>query len=181
MVVWIFAIATIALLVVMIQLMLLYQRRFNEIRIRQDPVRRRIENHYSEIENGYTRIDDAVVSGQEEIGLAIDHLHKQRDALTQAMSQLQVQADSVAPPSESEGDEGMLEVAVASEPDPHALLRKAQSRYEQIEVSIRELEKDATNVRRNMERIEVKMRRKSSAELQEAAKDEGEHEHEDGE
>ena len=118
MVVWIFAIATIALLVVIIQLMLLYQRRFNEIRIRQDPVRRRIENHYSEMENGCNRIEDAVVSGQEEIGLAIDHLHKQRDALTQAMSQLQAQADSADPPSESEGDEWMLEVAVASEPDP---------------------------------------------------------------
>ena len=181
MVVWIFAIATIALLVVMIQNLLLYQRRFNEIRIRQDPVRRRIENHYSEMENVCNRIEDAVVSGQEEIGLAIDHLHKQRDALTQAMSQLQAQADSADPPSESEGDEWMLEVAVASEPDPHALLRKAQSSYEQIELSIRELEKDATNISRNMERIEVKMRRKSSAELQEAAKDEDEDEHEDGE
>ena len=72
-------------------------------------------------------------------------------------------------------------MAVASGPDPHALLRKVQSRYEQIEVSIRELEKDATNISRNMERIEVKMRRKSSAELQEVAKDEDEHEHEDGE
>ena len=177
--VWVFAIATIALLAVMIQILLLYQRRFNEIRIRQDPVRRRIENHYSEMENGCNRIEDAVVSGQEEIDLAIDHLHEQRDALTQAMSQLQAQADSADPPSESEGDEWMLEVAVASEPDPHALLRKAQSCYEQIEVSIRELEKDATNISRNMERIEVKMRRKSSAELQEAAKDEDEHE--DGE
>ena len=67
---------------------------------------------------------------------------------------------------------------MASGPDPHALLRKVQSRYEQIQVSIRELEKDATNISRNMERIEVKMRRKSSAELQEAAKDEHEHEHE---
>ena len=177
--VWIFAIATIALLVVIIQLTLLYQRRFNEIRIRQDPVRRRIENHYSEMENGCNRIEDAVVSGQEEIDLAIDHLHEQRDALTQAMSQLQAPADSAGPPSESEGDEGVLEVAVASGPDPHALLRKVQSRCEQIEVSIRELEKDATNISRNMERIEVKMRRKSSAELQEAAKDEDEHE--DGE
>ena len=35
-----------------------------------------------------------------------------------------------------------------------------------------ELEKDATNVRRNMDRIEVKMRRKSSTELQEAGKEE---------
>ena len=68
---------------------------------------------------------------------------------------------------------------MASGPDPHALLRKVQSRYEQIQVSIRELEKDATNISRNMERIEVKMRRKSSAELQEVAKDEDEHE--DGE
>ena len=179
MAVWIFAVATIALLVVMIQIMLLYQRRFSEIIIRQDPVRRRIENHYSEMENGCNRIEDAVVSGQEEIGLAIDHLHKQRDALTQAMSQLQAQADSADPPSESEGDEWMLEVAVAGESDPHALLRKAQSSYEQIKVSIRELEKDATNISRNMERIDVKMRRKSSAELQEAAKDKDEHE--DGE
>ena len=102
------------------------------------------------MEKGCNRIEDAVVSGQEEIGLAIDHLHKQRDALTQAMSQLQAQADSADPPSESEGDEWMLEVAVASEPDPHALLRN-----------------------------DVKMRRKFSAELQEAAKDEDEHE--DGE
>ncbi|MCH2662392.1 hypothetical protein MK163_18275 [bacterium] len=61
-------------------------------------------------------------------------MHKQRDALTQAMSQLQAQADSADPPSESEGDEGVLEVAVASGPDPHALLRKVQSSYEQIVV-----------------------------------------------
>ena len=179
--VWVFAIATIALLAVMIQILLLYQRRFNEIRIRQDPVRRRIENHYSEMENGYNRIEDAVVSGQEEIGLAIDHLHKQRDALTQAMSHLQAQADSEGPQSESEGDEGVPEVAVASKPDPHVLLRKAQSRYGETEMYIRELEKDATNVRRNMERIEVKMRHRSSAELQEAAEDEDEPKHEDGE
>ena len=72
--VWIFAIVTIALLAVFTRIILLFQKRLKQIKSRQDPVRRRIENHYSEMEKSFNRIEDAVVNGMEEIGLSIDQL-----------------------------------------------------------------------------------------------------------
>ncbi len=85
--IWFFGVLTIALLAVLAQILLLAQKRSNEFKIRQDPLRQHIESHHSEMEGSF---------------------------------------------------------------------------------SLGELEKDVTNVRRNIERIGVKMRRKTSVELQEA-------------
>ena len=167
--IWIFGVVTIALLAVLAQMLLLAQKRSNEIKIRQDPLQRRIDHHHSEMESSFSRIEDAVVRGLEEISFTINHLRKQRDVLSNAVTQLQNQVYGDEPVINVEEEEVMVEIeAAAGERNQRTILREAQSRYEEIDGHIGELEKDATNVRRNMERIQIKMRRKTSTELQEA-------------
>ncbi|HIG52525.1 MAG TPA: hypothetical protein EYG11_12030 [Candidatus Latescibacteria bacterium] len=168
--IWFFGVLTIALLAVLAQILLLTQKRSNEFKIRQDPLRRRIEFHHSEMEGSFSRVEDTVVRRQEEITFTINHLKKQREALGQAVAQLQNQVYDDQPELvDSDAEAVMVEVAAAAgEQSPRTVLREAQNRYEEIGGYIGELEKDVTNVRRNIERIEVKMRWKTSVELQEA-------------
>ena len=172
--IWIYCVIIIALLAVLAQMLLLLQKRSNEMNLRQDPLRRRIEFHHNEMETNFSTIEAAVVRSREEIRFSLIHLKKQRDVLGQAVGQLQnqISADETEEQSEEHGkEEAVMEevAAVRGEPIQHTLLRETRGRYEEIDGIIGELEQDESYIRRNMERIEVKMRRKSSAELQEGA------------
>ena len=59
--IWFFGVLTIALLAVLAQILLLTQKRSNEFKIRQDPLRRRIEFHHGEMEGSFSRVEDTVV------------------------------------------------------------------------------------------------------------------------
>ena len=178
--IWIYGVITIALLAVLAQMLLLLQNRSNEMNLRQEPLRRRIEFHHNEMETNFSTIEVAVVRSREDIRSSLTHLKKQRDVLGQAMGQLQNQipADETYEQSEEHGkEEAVMEevAAVRGELSQYTLLRETRGRYEEIDGIIGELEQDESNIRRNMERIEVKMRRKTSAELEEgASKKEGE-------
>ena len=168
--IWICGVITIALLAVLAQMLLLLQKRSNEMNLRQDPLRRRIEFHHNEMETNFSTIKAAVVRSREEIRFSLIHLKKQRDVLGQAVGQLQNQISSDDTEEHGKEEAVMEEVAAVSvEPSQHTLLRETRGRYEEIDGIISELEQDESNILRNMERIEVKMRRKTSAELQEGA------------
>ena len=49
--IWIYGVIIIALLAVLAQMLLLLQKRSNEMNLRQDPLRRRIEFHHNEMDN----------------------------------------------------------------------------------------------------------------------------------
>ena len=172
--IWIYGVITIALLAGMAQMLLLLQKRSNEMNLRQDPLRRRIAFHNNEMETNFLTIEAAVVRSREEIRFSLIHLKKQRDVLGQAVGQLQnqISADETEEQSEEHGkEEAVMEevAAVRGEPIQHTLLRETRGRYEEIDGIIGELEQDESNIRHNMERIEVKMRRKTSAEFEEGA------------
>ncbi|MEW6750056.1 MAG: hypothetical protein AB1505_03655 [Candidatus Latescibacterota bacterium] len=163
--VWIFGVAGLALLVINVQLLLMFQKRAHELRLRQEAPRRRIRQHRQGMRDSTARIRSLVATRLEEMRLAIDHTKQQADAYARAIAGLEerpVASEATA----AQPAEGEAAAAGESEPeqDPTAALKEKiqalRRQQEEIGGHLASMRREMEIVQRSMERIQSRMQRR---------------------
>lgn len=160
---WAFGVICIALIVILAQLMMIYNKRSDELLARQEPLRRRIQSHRKEIASSVERVQRAAESGLEELEFSISELVEKNAQFKKGVEQLELQVQSQNKgEDEEEGDiedQDPVSLAAIKEDDPRLVLRDAIRRREEVEININALKRDVEAIKRNMLRVNAKLKR----------------------
>lgn len=156
---WVLGVICIALIVILIQLAAIYNRRSNELRLRQEPLRRRIQFHRKEIATSAEKVQRAAAGGLEELAFSITALADKNAQLKKGVEELEQQVRSNNEDDEEIEDKDPVALAALKEDDPRLVLRDAIRRREELESHINALKRDAEGIKRNMQRVNAKLTR----------------------
>ena len=172
--IWIFAIVAVVLVTIIVELMLVYQKRAHELRMRQEPLRRRVRQHLREMQEATLKIRRTVVQGLEELDLGIEQMRKQSEGLTNAIGRLESEAFAQVREEVHDVEEAVAEAgeenpgAEDEEENKRETLREARRKREELDNHITSLRRDVEIARRTMNRIETKMEKRLSSAAQRA-------------
>ncbi|MFT5085699.1 MAG: hypothetical protein ACI906_002188 [Candidatus Latescibacterota bacterium] len=158
---WAFGVICIALIVILFQLMMIYNKRSDELLARQEPLRRRIQSHRKEIATSVERVQRAAESGLEEMGFSISELVEKNAQFKKGVEQLELQVQSQNKGEEEDDieDQDPVSLAAIKEDDPRLVLRDAIRHREEVEININALKRDVEAIKRNMLRVNAKLKR----------------------
>lgn len=163
--VWIFSVVAVALVAIIVELLLLYQKRAHELRLRQEPLRRRVREHLREMQETTLKIRRISAQRLDELDFEVRQTRKQCDAMQRAIRDLEQEifgetAEEIADVDQAVAAVGEEEVDENDEAARREALREARRHYDEIELHIGSLRRDTMIVRRTMERIESRMQRR---------------------
>jgi beta-lactamase regulating signal transducer with metallopeptidase domain len=75
--IWIFAVVAVAVVAIIVQLLLVYQKRAHELRLRQEPIRRHIREQLRAMEEATLKIRRTAAQRLEELGFEAERFKKQ--------------------------------------------------------------------------------------------------------
>lgn len=164
--IWLFSVAIVALVAIIGQLLLVYQKRAHELRVRQQPLRQRIKEHLRAMQESTLKIRRTASQRLEELDFEIGQMREQRDKLGKALVSLEneilgkVKAKTaevkIAAAATGEGV-----VAEESEGEERRkALHEARSKIEEIDGHLSVLRREIENMTRILNRIEAKMQRR---------------------
>ncbi len=156
---WILGVVAIALLVVLMQLVMIYQKRSADMHMLQEPLRRRIQLNRKEIRARVERVQRAAEEGLQELEYSIEAITEENNQLKKGVGQLQLQIAVENEDEEELEDKDAVAMAALDENDPRLLLRKVQQRREEIDTHLNSLKRDAESIKRNEQRVEAKLTR----------------------
>lgn len=156
---WVLGVISIALIVILIQLAAIYNKRSSELRMRQEPLRRRIQFHRKEIASSVEKVQRAAVEGLEELEFSIAALVEKNAQLKKGVEELELQVRHEGEDEEELEDEDPVAIAALKDDDPRLVLRDAIRRREEIESHINALKRDAEGIKRNMQQVNAKLAR----------------------
>ena len=164
--IWIIAVVAVGLVTVIVQLLLVYQKRAHDLRLRQEPIRRHIREHVRGMEEATQKIRQTAVRRLEELEFESGEFRKQSEEMRQILRQLQEavigaatrpEVADVAEATAASGEEGEKEKEKAG---VREMLAEAVRMREQMDNHISSMRRDLEIVRRTMERIESKVQKR---------------------
>jgi hypothetical protein len=165
--IWIFAVVTVILLTVIVELLMVYQKRAHDIRMRQEPMRRHIREHLRNMQEATQNIRRTAGQRFAEMKLEADVLRKQSGEATKMISQLEVEIFGEARGEVADVEEALEAVGEEEEEgekdeeeEKRELVREAGQIRDEVDLHLASVRRDLEIVRRTLERIEAKMTRR---------------------
>ena len=158
--IWIVAIVILCCIVVLAQLLLSYQKRAHDLRLKQEPLRRRIRLHTNAMQEEVRRIEDTARSRLEELERDAEELKEQLTPLEVTLAELEQEV--FVDGSEDENDEEELEIATLDESQValRNVAKEAQGKQEELDGHLTNLVRDIEVVKRTLGLLESKLQRK---------------------
>lgn len=162
--IWVLAVVVVGLIAVLAELLLSYQKRAHDLRLKQDPLRRRIRAHTRAMQDAASGIQQAATGQVEEFTSVVRTLAQRAEELRTELQRL----ERLLPEEESEDDD------ITEEPTPSAAESEDTpvNRWREIERLMRQevdgnrssLQRDIDVVQRTLTLLESKLRRGTTAE-----------------
>jgi chromosome segregation ATPase len=146
-VIWVLAVVVVGLIAVLAELLLSYQKRANDLRSKQEPVRRRIREHNRAMQEAVGGIQAAAQGRVDELTAELQQLAQQADTLREQVERL---ARAAPAPAESDDDEDSPAAQVGQLQD---LMRV------EVDGNRLSLQRDVEVVRRTLTLLQSKLRR----------------------
>lgn len=165
--IWAFAIVTVILITVIVELLMVYQKRAHDLRMLQEPMRRHIREHLRSMQEATQNIRRTAGQRFEEMKFEAEVLRKQSGEATKMISQLEVEIFGEARGEVADVEEA-LEAAGEEEEEgekdeeeeKRELVREAGRIRDEVDNHLTSVRRDLEIVRRTLERIEAKMARR---------------------
>ena len=168
--IWIIAIVVVGLIAVLAELLLSYQKKSDELRALQVPIRRRIRAHQKAMQEAVEKIEGAAQGRLDELEMEMPAFANQLTGLGKGLTAVETELfgedyDPNAPKEEEEEEDfldkssGNSDGKVAEEDGPEEAVNKARDLLEEVEGHRSSLERDVEVVKRTMALLEGKLRR----------------------
>ena len=171
--IWIFSTLCVGLVIVLIQLLMTYQKRAYDLRMKQEPLRRRIRIHKQAMAEATEKLHGAADARVEELGEEEGQFREQINESGRIMNAWKKQLlDGVVEEEEveeeEETEEEIVEVDLDAEPVPSPAeireqLRQATKTQEELEGHLSGLGRDVDTVRRTLTRLDSKLQRSGTS------------------
>jgi hypothetical protein len=163
--IWLFSVLSVVLVTVMVQLLLVYQKRSSELRFRQDPLRRRIREHRRAMEEATVKIRRAATQRVEELEYELGALRESRNGSGKILGRLEAEVFGRDRPGEAAAPEEEPPTGESPEPMPDATadqrtaLREVRHHCDDVDSQLAALRREIEAVRRSINRIEARVQR----------------------
>jgi chaperonin cofactor prefoldin len=144
--------ASLALIIITAQLSIMYQKRSGQLRMRQEPLRKRIQSIRNKANHSAEHVTQNAEKALSEIQFSIDSLSQFDQAIEKAIVQLEANVQAMFPEDEEDESDHSAQLMLQGY-DPRVVLRNVLSRREDVENHIVMLRTDAENIKRNMQRL----------------------------
>ncbi len=158
--IWLFAIVSVSLVAILIQLLLVYQKKAYDLRMRQERIRKKIHEHISNLQETTKNIRH---SASEQIGdlEAAQRIWAERlRPLTKELEEL----EKLMPPSLEANDEDPIDdsseklMLESDEVRLRELLDKIKAKQLELDGNLSGIERDTGLVRRTLEQMETNLK-----------------------
>lgn len=162
--IWVFAIVVIGLIAVLAELLLSYQKRAHDLRLKQEPVRRRIRAHAKAMQEAVGGIQNVATEQIAEFTTQLQALAQRANELREDLQRVERQVFGEGMTATDKDDlieeEDTEAGNVDAEETPEALVQAAQE-FLRVEVDGHRLnmQRDVEVVRRTLALLESKLRR----------------------
>ena len=167
--VWIFAVVAVVLVTIIVEMLIVYQKKALHLRMRQEPLHRRIEEHLRSMEEATQKIRQTVAHLLEELDYEVERHQAQTEMLKEIFSRLEADRSEETRGGEEgeEGEDGAeIGGATEEEEETNRLLTEAQHRQEEIGSHFASLKREREIIERTMERIETRIQRRLDKQAQ---------------
>lgn len=149
--IWVLAVVVVGLIAVLAELLLSYQKRANDLRSKQEPVRRRIREHNRAMQEAVGGIQAAAQGRVDELTAELQQLAQQADTLREQVERL-----ARAAPAPAESDDESHD----DEDSPAAQVGQLQDLMRvEVDGNRLSLQRDVEVVRRTLTLLQSKLRR----------------------
>jgi chromosome segregation ATPase len=163
--IWLFSVLSVVLVTIMVQLLLVYQKRSSELRFRQEPLRRRIREHHRAMEDTTAGIRRTAIQRLEEVEHELGILRESRDGTGKILGRLEAEVFGRDRPGEAAETEADAEIPASPDQTPDAMadrrtaLREARHRCDDVDSQLAALRRELEAVRRAFNRVEARVQR----------------------
>lgn len=161
--IWLFSVLSVVLVTIMVQLLLVYQKRSSELRFRQDPLRRRIREHHRAMEDTTAGIRRTATQRLEEVEHELGVLRESRDGTGKILGRLEAEVFGRDRPGEAAEADAEIPEPPNQTPDATAdrrtALREARHRCDDVDSQLAALRREIEAVRRALSRVEARVKR----------------------
>ena len=167
--IWIFVFVYVCLFVVMIQLLMAYQKRAYNLRVKQEPIRRRIRLHKEAMVETIDKLQTAVEGRLDDLLEAVRVYQKQTKVTGGLLAQwkeIVPEATELTPEEELEAEEGEEideEQELIRKADLRAVIEEFATGQQELEAHSEGVDRDTLLVRETITRLESRVRRPSQA------------------
>jgi hypothetical protein len=165
--IWLFAVISVALVTIIVELMMVYQRRAHDLKLRQEPMRGRVGALVRSMQDSTEKIRQTGAERLEDLDSEVKILRKQSEMVLSVIRKAQEDRAAV-----SEREIATVEEAVAA-PDPEQAapeaqddtsrdaLRDAAHRRDEIDAHVTSMRRDLEIARATLERINSRIGRRT--------------------
>ena len=170
--IWIFVFVYVCLFVVMIQLLMAYQKRAYNLRVKQEPIRRRIRLHKEAMVETIDKLQTAVEGRLDDLLEEVRVYQKQTkvtEGLLAQWKEIVPEATELTPEEELEAEEGeeideeQELIRKADLRDMRAVIEEFATGQQELEAHSEGVDRDTLLVRETITRLESRVRRPSQA------------------
>lgn len=179
---WILAVIVVGLIAVLAEMVLVYQRRAYDLRMKQEPMRRRLRRHRKDMREAVERIRLAAEEGLRDIRSDMAERRRQVEPKGHLLLELEHQiraeyaqpepdgpADGKEEPEEEEEGVTAVDLGVRDRgQELRTLVRTVQSKHDELENHLASLERDADIAGRLFDRLQSKLQKDSAGDGQKA-------------
>ena len=166
--IWVFAVIAVALVTIIIELLMVYQKRSHDLRLRQEPIRSRIREHIRGMRDATEKIRGLASQRVEDLDYEVKYLRRQSETISGVLSKAHEEMVSDADREMATVEEAALvpeseeeEEVESAEDTLREALKQATRKRDEIDGHIISLRRDLEIVRRTMERIDARVTRRS--------------------
>ena len=166
--IWIIAVVVVGLIAVLAELLLSFQKKADELRTLQVPIRRRIRAHQQAMQEAVEKIEGAAQGRIDELETEMPAFANQLTGLSKGLTAVETElfGEGYDPSAQKEEEEDFLDESSnngegkeTSEDGPEEAVSKARDLLEDLEGHRSSLERDVEVVKRTMALLEGKLRR----------------------
>lgn len=169
--VWVLGVIVLGLIVVIAELFLSYQKRATDLRLKQDPIRAKIQAHHKAMQESVERIKEAAESQLDELNQELPQTAQQINVFAGTLRESEVELfgeDGLQGARDggdflSEGDD-KSEKEKEEEKDPNLVrVEKAHELLEEMDGHASSLKRDVEVVKQSLGLLDAKLRRSAAA------------------
>ena len=164
MIIWVFSIAAIGLVAILIQMLLVYQKKAYDLRMRQAPIRKKTKEHVLNLQESTKNIRHSADDRVGELEAAHRIWAERIAPLKEEMEEVQKAIPATPDPTAAPTGEG---AEIPEEDSDTASLRKlvidAKNSRLELDTNLTGIERDTLLVKRTLEQMEAKLKRAPGA------------------
>ena len=161
MIIWIFGIVAIGLVAILIQMLLVYQKKAYDLRMRQAPVRKKIREHVQNLQESTRNIRRSAGDRVGELEAAHRIWTEKVAPLKAEMEEVQKSVPSIPDPTAEPaiGEEGEMAEEDGDVANIRQLVIEAKNSRLELDTNLTGIERDTGLVKRTLEQMEAKLKR----------------------